>query len=73
MIRNILVLVRGDDKGDNVLAHAAALARCFKAHIEVTAVPGQRTCCPDYEKEVMFGGNTQSIIEKADMSVVMVH
>ncbi|MGI9486150.1 MAG: hypothetical protein ACR2RF_09800 [Geminicoccaceae bacterium] len=36
MIRNILVLVRGDDKGDNVLAHAAALARCFKAHIEVT-------------------------------------
>jgi len=36
MIRKILVPVRGDDKGDNVLAHAAALARRFKAHIEVT-------------------------------------
>lgn len=36
MIRKILVPVRGDDKGDNVLAHAAALARRFGAHIEVT-------------------------------------
>lgn len=36
MIRRILVPVRGDDKGDNVLAHAAALARRFNAHIEVT-------------------------------------
>lgn len=35
MIRKILVPVRGDDKGDNVLAHAAALARRFSAHIEV--------------------------------------
>lgn len=36
MIRKILVPVRGDGKGDNVFAHAAALARRFKAHIEVT-------------------------------------
>lgn len=36
MIRKILVPVRGDGKGDNVLAHAAALARVFNAHIEVT-------------------------------------
>jgi len=36
MIRKILVPVRGDDKGDNVLAHAAALARRFNAHIKVT-------------------------------------
>lgn len=36
MIRKILVPVRGDDKGDNVLAHAAALAKRFNAHIEVT-------------------------------------
>ena len=36
MIRKILVPVRGDDKGDNVLAHAASLARRFNAHIEVT-------------------------------------
>ena len=36
MIHKILVPVRGDGKGDNVLAHAAALARRFSAHIEVT-------------------------------------
>ena len=36
MIRKILVPVRGDGKGDNVLAHAAALARRFNAHIAVT-------------------------------------
>jgi hypothetical protein len=30
------VPVRGDGKGDNVLAHAAALARGFNAHIEIT-------------------------------------
>ncbi len=35
MIRKILVPVRGDGKGDNVLAHAAALARRFKAHVEI--------------------------------------
>lgn len=36
MIRKILVPVRGDGKGDNVLAHAAALARRFKAHVAIT-------------------------------------
>jgi len=36
MIRKILVPVRGDGKGDNVLAHAAALARRFKAHVTIT-------------------------------------
>jgi len=36
MIRKILVPVRGDGKGDNVLAHAAALARRFNAHLEIT-------------------------------------
>jgi nucleotide-binding universal stress UspA family protein len=35
VIRKILVPVRGDGKGDNVLAHAAALAHRHKAHIEV--------------------------------------
>ncbi len=35
MIRKILVPVRGDGKGDNVLAHAAALAHRHGAHIEV--------------------------------------
>ncbi|MGI9355251.1 MAG: universal stress protein [Rhizobiaceae bacterium] len=36
MIRKILVPVRGDGKGDNVLAHAAALAQRFKAHVTIT-------------------------------------
>ncbi|MCC0017296.1 MAG: universal stress protein [Rhodobiaceae bacterium] len=36
MIRKIMVPVRGDGKGDNVLAHAAVLAKRFDAHIEVT-------------------------------------
>ena len=35
MIRKVLVPVRGDGKGDGVLAHAAAVARHHKAHIEV--------------------------------------
>jgi len=34
-IAKILVPVRGDGKGDNVLAHAAAIARGHNAHIEV--------------------------------------
>lgn len=35
MLYKILVPVRGDGKGDNVLAHAAALARRFNSHIVV--------------------------------------
>lgn len=35
MLDKILVPVRGDGKGDNVLAHAAALAHRFGSHIEV--------------------------------------
>lgn len=36
MIRKIVVPVRGDGKGDNVLAHAAAMAKRHKAHVLVT-------------------------------------
>lgn len=36
MIRKIVIPVRGDNKGDNVFAHAAALARRYNAHIVVT-------------------------------------
>ena len=36
MIRKILVPVRGDGKGANVLAHAAALGRRTNAHLTVT-------------------------------------
>ncbi len=35
MLDKILVPVRGDGKGDNVLAHAAALAHRFGSHVEV--------------------------------------
>ncbi|MBJ6370850.1 universal stress protein [Sedimentitalea arenosa] len=35
MIRKILVPVRGDGKGDNVIAHAAALAHRNKSHIVI--------------------------------------
>jgi nucleotide-binding universal stress UspA family protein len=35
VLDKILVPVRGDGKGDNVLAHAAALAHRFGSHIEV--------------------------------------
>ncbi|MFN0262913.1 universal stress protein [Tepidamorphus sp. 3E244] len=35
-MKTIMVPVRGDGRGDNVLAHAAVLAKRFDAHIEVT-------------------------------------
>lgn len=49
MIRKIVVPVRGDGKGDNVLAHAAALAHRFNAHIEVAH------CRPMAEDLLPFG------------------
>jgi nucleotide-binding universal stress UspA family protein len=49
VIRKILVPVRGDGKGDNVLAHAAALAHRFNAHIEVTH------CRPRPEDLIPYG------------------
>jgi nucleotide-binding universal stress UspA family protein len=49
MIRKILVPVRGDGKGDNVLAHAAALAHRYSAHIEVVH------CRPRPEDLMPFG------------------
>lgn len=36
MIRKILVPVRGDGKGESVVAHAAVLAKAANSHIEVT-------------------------------------
>lgn len=49
MFRKILVPVRGDGKGDNVLAHAAALAHRYNAHIEVAH------CRPRPEDLMPFG------------------
>jgi hypothetical protein len=36
LLHKLIVPVRGDGKGDNVLAHAAVLAKNFNAHIVVT-------------------------------------
>lgn len=49
MIRKLLVPVRGDGKGDNVFAHATALARRFNAHVEVVH------CRPRPEDLLPFG------------------
>lgn len=49
MIRKIILPVRGDGKGDNVFAHAAALAKRFKAHVVVTH------CRPRPEDLLPFG------------------
>jgi nucleotide-binding universal stress UspA family protein len=49
VIRKIVIPVRGDGKGDNVFAHAAALARRFKAHVVVTH------CRPRGEDLMPFG------------------
>lgn len=48
-MRKIVIPVRGDGKGDNVFAHAAALARRFKAHVVVTH------CRPRGEDLMPFG------------------
>jgi nucleotide-binding universal stress UspA family protein len=37
-LKKLVVPVRGDGKGDNVLRHAAVLAHRFKAHVDVTHV-----------------------------------
>jgi len=49
LIYKIVIPVRGDGKGDNVLAHAAALARRFKAHVVITH------CRPRAEDMMPYG------------------
>lgn len=49
MIRKIMVPIRGDGKGENVLRHAMALARRFSAHIEAVH------CRPRAEDLLPFG------------------
>lgn len=49
MIRKILVPVRGDGKGDNVLAHAAAIAHRHTSHVVVVH------CRPRAEDLLPFG------------------
>ena len=49
MIRKIIIPVRGDGKGENVFAHAAALAKRYNAHVVVTH------CRPRPEDLLPFG------------------
>ena len=58
MIRKIVIPVRGDGKGDNVFAHAAALARRFKAHVVVTH------CRPRGEDLMPFGVSLPASMKK---------
>lgn len=59
MIRKIVVPVRGDGKGDNVLAHAAALAKRHNAHILVTH------CRPTAEDLLPYGIPMPAFARKA--------
>ncbi len=58
MIRKILVPVRGDGKGDNVLAHAAALAHRYNAHIEIVH------CRPRPEDLMPYGVHIPEFLRK---------
>ncbi|MGB5558342.1 MAG: universal stress protein [Paracoccaceae bacterium] len=58
MIRKILVPVRGDGKGDNVLAHAAALAHRYNAHIEIAH------CRPRPEDLMPYGVHIPEFLRK---------
>lgn len=58
MIRKILVPVRGDNKGDNVLAHAAAVAHRHKAHIEIVH------CRPRPEDLMPYGVHIPEFLRK---------
>ncbi|SPH25134.1 hypothetical protein DEA8626_04170 [Defluviimonas aquaemixtae] len=58
MIRKILVPVRGDGKGDNVLAHAAAIAHRHVSHIEVIH------CRPRPEDLMPYGVHIPDFLRK---------
>lgn len=58
MIRKILVPVRGDGKGDNVLAHAAAVAHRHIAHIEVVH------CRPRAQDLLPYGVHVPEFLRK---------
>lgn len=58
MIRKILVPVRGDGKGDNVLAHAAAVAHRHTSHVEVVH------CRPRAEDLMPYGVHIPEFLRK---------
>ena len=57
-IRTVLVPVRGDGKGENVLDHALAVARPFSAHIDVVH------CRPRPEDMLPFGMYVPAALKK---------
>lgn len=59
-MHTIMLPVRGDGKGRNVLAHATVLL-----------VMGAYHEC--YEREPIFGGNSQVVVAEAELPVVLVH
>ncbi len=61
MIRKILVPVRGDGKGDNVLAHAAAMAHRNNSHVEIAH------CRPRGEDLLPFGVPMPAMFRKQMM------
>ncbi len=63
-IAKILMPVRGDGKGANVLAHAAAVA----ADLLVMGAYNHSR-----EHESVFGGATQHVVDRTTMPVIMVH
>ncbi len=62
MIRKILVPVRGDGKGDNVLAHAAAIAHRHKSHIVIVH------CRPRPEDLMPYGVHIPEFLRKQIIS-----
>ena len=63
-IAKILTPVRGDGKGENVLAAAAAAGADL---LVMGAYSHSR------EHESVFGGATQHVVDRTGMPVVMVH
>ncbi len=57
-MRKILVPIRGDGKGDNVIAHAAALARRMKVHVEISR------CRPRPKDLMPFGVSIPKVMQK---------
>lgn len=61
-IRQILVPVRGDGKGEGVLDHALALAGRFKAHIDAVH------CRPRPEDMLPFGISVPAMLKQSILS-----
>lgn len=60
-IRKIVIPIRGDGKGQNVLAHAAALARRYDAHVEALH------CRPKPEQMLPYGVPVPAFLKKQIM------